>query len=375
MLSTWMEVKDSTVAPSPEESEYFYDEYVEYQYEEGNSTATKNHSSVMLTTEIPLIVEPSSSDPVSASNTGVSSHYIPGDTPTFYAGSRYEKNKTTGINNAVKQKVPAPPQASSGFTFFGIPLPSLSLGTLWGSGRNADAKSDNNRMRFIGARGKVQMLPPTVQSGGFVPMLPGSGGFIPIAGPHIKQNNINQSHSAHLDAEHQIKVNYTTWSGPDNSNMSNHGWKIRPDGPDTHLSNVPFSTSDLQVTPSPDQVNELQLTNSTLMNISHTEMNQSWQDKQKPVLQNDSQSKDIEENILDHALALSTPISLVTYDLDIEAATKPAEENSVFLSHFQQHKAERNTSHEASNGAGWGFINWLETPSPVNESTSTEGKK
>jgi hypothetical protein len=374
MLTTWMEVKNGTVAPSPEESEYFYDEYVEYQYEDGNSTATKNHSSVILTTDIPLIVGPSSPDPVSASNTGVSSHYIPGDTPTFYAGSRYDKNKTTGTNNAVKQQASAPPQTSSGFTFFGIPLPSLSLGTLWGSGRNADAKSGSSGMRFVGARGKVQMLPPPVQSGGFVPMLPGSGGFVPIAGPHIKQNNINQSHSAHQGNENQLNVNYTTWSSPGSSNVSTYGWKIRPEGPHAYPSNTVFPVSKPHVTPpTADQANKLQIPNITSVDISHIQTNQTWQDEQISVFQNDSHSKDIEENVLD--LAPSTPFSFVTNDLDIEAATKPAEENAIFLSHFQKRKGEKNTSHEASDGARWGFINWFEAPPPINETTSTEGER
>jgi hypothetical protein len=378
MLSAWMEVKNGTVAPSPEESEYFYDEYVEYQYEDGNSSATKNHSIVVLTTDIPLIVEPSSSDAVTTPNTAVSSHYISGDTPTLYAGSRYEKNKTTGTNNVVKQQATAPPQTSSGFTFFGIPLPSLSLGTLWGSGRNADAKSDSGGVRFIGGRGKVQMLPPPpppVQSGGFVPMLPGSGGFVPIAGPHIRQDTMNQSHNAHLDIDHQVHANYTGWSRPNDTNHSSLGWKIRTDSSHTHPSNVPFPTTKLQVTPTVDKVNEIQFSNISSVNISHIQINQSWQGKQIPILQNNSYSKDIEDNIVDHSLAQSTPFPLITNDLNVEAATKPEEKNTNSLSHFQQHKDERNTSVEASNGEGWEFINWFETPSPVNETSSTEGEK
>lgn len=371
MLSAWMEVKNSTVAPSPEESEYFYDEYVEYQYEDGNSTAVKNHSTVMLTTDIPLIVDPSSSDVVTTPNTGVSSHYISGDTPTFYAGSRYEKNKTTETNNAVKQHATATPQTSSGFTFFGIPLPSLSLGTLWGSGRNADAKSDTGGVRFIGGQGKVQMLPPPpVQSGGFVPMLPGSGGFVPIADPRIRHDSINQSHNAN-----QVHVNYTTLTGPNDTNHSSNGWKIRTDSSHTHPSNVLFPTSKLQVTPTIEQVNEIQFTNNSSVNVSHIEINQSWHGKKIPILQNNSYSKDIEDNIVDHSLAQSTPFPFLTNDLDVEAATKPAEKNTISLSHFQQRKGDRNTSVEASKAEGWEFTNWFETPSPVNETSSTEGEK
>lgn len=370
-----MEVKNSTVAPSPEESDYFYDEYVEYQYEDGNSTAAKNHSTVMLTTDIPLIVEPSSSAAVTAVNNAVSSHYISGDTPTIYAGTRYATNKTTTTNNAVKQQPTAPPQTSSGFTFFGIPLPSLSLGTLWGSGRNADAKSDSGGVRFIGGRGKVQMLPPPViQSGGFVPMLPGSGGFVPIAGPHIREDATNRSHNANLDTDPQVNVNNTTRSRPNDTNLSSHGWKIRTESSQTLPSNVPFPTTRPEVTPTSEKVSEIQFTNSSV-DISHIQINQSWKEKQIPVLQNNSYSKEIEENIVDNSLAHSTPFPLVTNDLNVEAAAKPAEKNTNFLSRYQQRKGERNASAEGSNGGGWEFINWFETPSPGNETSSTEGEK
>jgi len=374
MLSAWMEVKNSTVPPSPEESEYFYDEYVEYQYDDGNATAAKNHSTVVLTTDIPLIVEPSSPAAVTASNTGVSSHYISGDTPTIYAGTRHEKNKTT-TNNAVKQQPTANPQPSSGFTFFGIPLPSLSLGTLWGSGRNADAKSDSGGVRFIGGRGKVQMLPPpVVQSGGFVPMLPGSGGFVPIAGPHIRQDTTNQSHNTNHKTDHQVHVNNTIWSRPNDTNHSSPGWKIRTESSHAHPSNVLLPTTKPEVTPTAEKVSEIEFTNSSV-NISHIEIIESWKGKQTPILQNNSYSKDIEENVVDNSLAQSTPFPLVTNELSVEAATKPTEKNTNFLSRFQQRKSENNTGVEASNGAGWEFISWFETPSPVNETSSTEGEK
>ncbi|XP_069676782.1 protein artichoke [Periplaneta americana] len=386
LLSTWMEVKDSTVspqAPSPEESEYFYDEYVEYQYEDGNSSTAKNHSTLMLTTDIPLIVEPSSADPSPASN-GVSSHYIPGDTPTFYAGSRHEKNKTTGINNAIKQPPATPTPSSSGFTFFGIPLPSLSLGGLWGSGRNADAKAGNSGMRFVGARGKVQMLPsPTVQTGGFVPMLPGSGGFVPIAGPHVKENSFNKSHGTHIDAEHQLRINYTTWSRPGKNNSTiSHVRKTRPDAPRLHPSKIPFPTLNPHVTltttrPPVDQVSLLQSTIDPSANETADVINHSWQDKQNlfaapSSLPNDSNSKDVEENFLNHTMALSTQFSLVTNDMEIEMATKLPEENNIFSSDVNQHKTEKNESQEQNDGAGWGFVNWFDPPTPATEISITQ---
>ncbi|XP_067008071.2 protein artichoke [Anabrus simplex] len=218
VLSTWMEVKDSTPnphgAPSPEESEYFYDEYVDYQYEDGNSTSSSNASSSNLvaytTPATPTLVPVQTASPAE-SNTQpqVSSHYITGDTPTFYAGTRRERNKT----QVEPLKIPQPGiPNNSGLTFFGIPLPSLNLGSLWGSARKADSKP--GEVKFIGARGKVQMLPPSapeVQSGGFVPMMPETGGFVPIVNPLLMQN---RSHGAHLNTEHHIKVNYSSWDRP-----------------------------------------------------------------------------------------------------------------------------------------------------------------
>jgi hypothetical protein len=136
---------------------------------------------------------------------------------------------------------------------------------------------------------------------------------------------------------------------------------------------VLLPTTKPEVTPTADEVSEIHLTNSSV-NISHIQINQSWKGKQKPILQNNSFSKDIEENIVDNSLAQSTPFPLVTNELNVEAATKPAEKNTNFLS-FQQRKGENNTSVEASNGGGWEFINWFETPSPVDKTGSTEGEK
>jgi hypothetical protein len=197
-------------------------------------------------------------------------------------------------------------------------------------------------------------------------MLPGSGGFVPIAGPHIRPDTTNQSHNAN-----QVHVNNTTWTRPNDTNHSSHGWKIRTESSHTHPSNVLFHTT---ATPTADKISEIEITNSSV-NISHIQINQSWKGKQIPVHQNKSYSKDIEENIVDNSLAQSTPFPLVTNELNIEAATKPAEKNTNFLSHFQQQKGENNTTVEASNGEGWDFINWFETPSPVNETSSTEGEK
>jgi hypothetical protein len=183
VFSPWMNLKSNLtkehknhLAASPEESEYFYDEYVDYPYNE-----TLNNLST------------DSSKQDSQNSTPKSPHYTPGDTPTIYAAP---KNKTRP--DIPKEIVNSP--STSGFTFFGVPLPSLNLkNLLGGTGRMDDKKMPINtpiaeRKTAIvnkpprsGARGGLG-LPntPEIQTGGFVPLLPGSGGFKPIPNPHLQ---------------------------------------------------------------------------------------------------------------------------------------------------------------------------------------------
>lgn len=180
------------LAPSPEESEYFYDEYIDYPY---NETTLMQNS----TTQLQPVENTTPKTPMSP-------HYISGDTPTLYAAP---KNKT----KEVPKEVPNSP-SSSGFTFFGVPLPSLNLNNILGTtgGKTANKKvSDNtpvadttrvadrktaivNKPTRTGARGSLGLphglpKPPEIQTGGFIPLLPGSGGFKPIMNPvvHIEK--------------------------------------------------------------------------------------------------------------------------------------------------------------------------------------------
>lgn len=130
--------------PLPEETDYFDPKFIEY-HENNSKTNPQN------VTSIPP---------------GVMSHFIPGDTPTLYAGARTKPNVTK--NN------PPPAQGSSAFTFFGMPLPSLNLNNFWNSGKSVDKPKKH---------GRHEAWPPSepeIQKDGFVPMLPGIGGFVPM---------------------------------------------------------------------------------------------------------------------------------------------------------------------------------------------------
>lgn len=179
-----MEIKEQTtpksnlqMAPSPEESDYFYDEYVDYPYNESNIIDQNN------TLSNNIKQEPTTSTTTTA-KPQKSSHYIAGDTPTIYAAPNKNKQKQTqDVPKAGASGIPSP--SSSGFTFFGVPLPSINLNKLWPlAKKNAERKTDVIRDRNGSGRGNL--FPPTnpeIQTGGFIPILPGSGGFKPMLNP------------------------------------------------------------------------------------------------------------------------------------------------------------------------------------------------
>lgn len=215
VFSQWGDIKESTtstrplhlsMAPSPEESEYFYDEYVDYPYNETVVSDHSNHSSNSLKYE---------TTSTTTINKKTSSHYISGDTPVIYAAS--SKNRTKIQEKApqiLKPSQTSPSPSSSGFTFFGVPLPSLNLNNLWpgGSRTSSDRKADHqlnmgiplpmiknirNKNRETSGR-NGNLYPPTepeIQTGGFVPIVPGAvGGFMPIPNPANYNYTVERVH-------------------------------------------------------------------------------------------------------------------------------------------------------------------------------------
>ncbi|XP_026271786.2 mucin-12-like [Frankliniella occidentalis] len=236
IVSTALEVRGSTqapqqnVAPSPEESEYFYDEYVDVPVDE-NATALNNASlvatpnsvtpgqtaslhtaAVTATPPATATAVGSHSTPAMAAPAGpaTSSHYITGDTPTLYAGTRNKLRPPgvglgPGMTPADDPKRMPPGAAGSaapgGLTFFGIPLkmPSLNIGGIFGHARDTDGKPVSSRAgelenATVTARDGTPGAPPTTGapvatasvvrvspvSGGFRPIVPGPGGFTPV---------------------------------------------------------------------------------------------------------------------------------------------------------------------------------------------------
>ncbi|CAG4968697.1 unnamed protein product [Colias eurytheme] len=135
--------------PSPEESDYFYDDYVDYPYNE----TLIDYNNINQTNSIKKF----------------------GNTPTLYAA----------MNNVTDKKASTikPPESTpkSGFTFFGLPIPSIDMGKLLNTGRKIDWSDKKGPEHYKKYPVTEQ---PKFETGGFTPMLPPtSGGFLPIPHP------------------------------------------------------------------------------------------------------------------------------------------------------------------------------------------------
>ncbi|XP_078033298.1 artichoke [Augochlora pura] len=150
-----MNIKDSSTRPPSQDSDYLY-EYTDYQEPKNETANATSQSSVTAQTDATKVVQ--SSEKVQA-----------------------QSNSTVPVK---KNSLMPPSPSSSGFTFFGVPLPSLNF-NLWGnSGRKSERKNSSGRP----GRGRYRTFPPTepeIHRGGFVPLPRGQGGFTPIVDPRL----------------------------------------------------------------------------------------------------------------------------------------------------------------------------------------------
>jgi hypothetical protein len=120
--------------PSPVESEYFYDQYVDYPV---NDTHLGNSLRINGT--------------------------IASNSTTPY--NDFNNNKFTQYNNQIFPERHPP---SSPFTFFGMPIPSLTIGNIWGAGRSANNRAAGGVATTVGTstgtntrgKGRVQIFRP-----------------------------------------------------------------------------------------------------------------------------------------------------------------------------------------------------------------------
>lgn len=115
---------NNNLQPSPGESEYFYDQYVDF---------------------------PNNDTQMRANQTQLDRY---NQTSPFV---NFDDNKFT--QHAQNQFPSRPGQPSSQFTFFGMPIPSLSLGNIWGAGRTANNRATSAESGTRG-KGRVQIYRP-----------------------------------------------------------------------------------------------------------------------------------------------------------------------------------------------------------------------
>ncbi|XP_051163678.1 protein artichoke [Leptopilina boulardi] len=163
----WMDIKNQNGQSISQDMDYYYHDYVDYNLENTTDLST---ATLYPPTLSPIVVPPSPSPELIQT--------------TFPPKYSTIKNNT----NPTKKPPTIPPSpSSSGFTFFGVPLPNLNF-NLWGNaGRKANRKEDiDDRSGKI----RYKNFPPTepeIHRGGFIPIPQGEGGFIPIIDPRITQ--------------------------------------------------------------------------------------------------------------------------------------------------------------------------------------------
>ncbi|CAH1977446.1 unnamed protein product [Acanthoscelides obtectus] len=185
-------VEKNQLAPTPEESEYFYDEYVDYPI---NETMIEQGG---------LAGNSKIREPITTQSSSESPPRPTAGTPTIYAAPK-NRTKKPDIPNKVTNS-----PSSSGFTFFGIPLNTLLGGNFIqkqnvpkAERKTAVVNKGNERVTMGNIQSHLPymkatinrlqpplMQPPPMQppsapqfEGGFKPILPGDGGFKPIPHP------------------------------------------------------------------------------------------------------------------------------------------------------------------------------------------------
>ncbi|KPJ11896.1 Insulin-like growth factor-binding protein complex acid labile subunit [Papilio machaon] len=162
-----LQVNKINTRPTPEESDYFYDDYVDYPFNEtlidviGNqNNITKNNEKTQDGTLSPSKINAN-------------------------------MKNTSSLNPLTPSNIPR-----SGFTFFGMPLPSIDMSKFLNTGRKIDWFEKRKQPQMTKYQKPVLEV-PKFETGGFTPMLPTTnGGFMPIPSPTMAVPDTTQGTTA-----------------------------------------------------------------------------------------------------------------------------------------------------------------------------------
>ncbi|OXU31673.1 hypothetical protein TSAR_000714 [Trichomalopsis sarcophagae] len=217
---SWMNMKNPSRLPA--DSDYAYDDYEDYPQESSNSSGGDLSNSLQ-SNSLASLPPPSMSSVVIVTPQAIGQNVEVSRTPSPSKSLNGKNNTVPGNRNP---GIPPSP-SSSGFTFFGVPLPSLSF-SLWGNtGKKADRKDDHTGSPTSSStsssssfpsssnsplssarpgRGRYRNFPPTepeIHRGGFVPLPRGQGGFVPIIDPRIEQQRLANNASKGFNKENE----------------------------------------------------------------------------------------------------------------------------------------------------------------------------
>ncbi|XP_076229716.1 artichoke isoform X1 [Nomia melanderi] len=276
MVPLRMNIKESSTRPPSQDSDYLY-EYSDYQEPRNDTTNVTSQSQITAPTDTTKIIEAVEKVQVQLNNT------VP-----------------------VKKNTLMPPSpSSSGFTFFGVPLPSLNF-NLWGnSGRKSERKNSSPRP----GRGRYRTFPPTepeIHRGGFVPLPRGQGGFVPSVDPrlayqkHVKnETSMQQNSSAPQEEKRRWKNGNGTVVKIERTQLRTSrpkvGFKEREE-----LSTMPTNEADFRRQPSEQKRNRIVAyssshVNSTKTSDSSAAADESPQEANETSVADDTQNGDRQE--------------------------------------------------------------------------------
>ncbi|XP_076240346.1 artichoke [Calliopsis andreniformis] len=361
-----MNLKESTVRkpPNSQNSDYFY-EYPDYQ-EIKNDTINVTQMSTTAPTNSINIVQASENVQPQVNNTA----------PTR------------------KNPLMPPSPSSSGFTFFGVPLPSLNF-NLWGnSGKKSERKDPSGRA------GNYRPFPPTepeIHRGGFLPLPRGESGFMPIVDPRLTYERQAKNETISNQSSNATQVEKKRWKGGNGTVVKIE--KIHPKiskpklefKEREELSTVAANKLDLRKQSFETKKNSSTPTNSTRTSDSNTAADESPEEANEASLATEiydenlavkrKLSKDEEkfQTEVANRIVWTTPKTTVetTKEIVKETSTEPLnEERNTFwnsnLAEFQEistsrSKGVRNESNDDSNV--------IMTEQPIFHSTLLENRK
>lgn len=181
----WMNIQKPTKF-SNNQDDYLYEDYPEYHYTNTSDQSTSGEDNL-----------PTSAYPTNIIITN--KPQVSNDKPQKIANSVLINDKNLPPTKKKKPSNISTSPSSSGFTFFGVPLPNLNF-NLWGNtGKKKGLRKNDEKLLDNTKYRTFPKTEPEIHRGGFYPLPQPEGGFHPVTDPRliyekrIKNHTINNN--------------------------------------------------------------------------------------------------------------------------------------------------------------------------------------